>query len=395
MSKIRISKEQARSFIVRYQGLQGERQYKGKQGIVDFVSKVGCIQYDTLNIVGRNPDLVLQARIKDYKPSMLYEVMYKDRLLIDQWDKEMSIYSVKDWPYFELNRKEALSGYKNKEAIKACIPYVREVIEKKGPVTSADLELNETIDWAWAPTRLSRAVLEAMYFWGELIVYSKINSRKVYDFASRHIPSELLIMENPNKTMEQYYEWHVLRRIGAVGLMWNKGSDAWLGIKKLKAEERNKAFEGLLEKGLIMEIEVEGLKQPLYIKSEYESLLREVINGEKYKIRGAILAPLDNMLWDRKLIQELFDFEYRWEVYKPADQRKYGYYVLPVLYGNEFVARFEPVLDKESSSMIIKNWWWEPHIKVSAIMRKDLESCLRDFMRFTGSDNIVNDLSNY
>jgi uncharacterized protein YcaQ len=194
-------------------------------------------------------------------------------------------------------------------------------------------------------------------------------------------------MEDPNKTLEQYHDWHVLRRIGAVGLLWNKSGDAWLGIKEIKAKERSEAIERLLERKQVMEIQVEGIKYPLYMKSEYQSLLNIVLEQES-KARGAILAPLDNMLWDRKLIKELFGFEYRWEVYKPAIQRKYGYYVLPILYGSEFVARFEPVIDKDRETLVIKNWWWESEVKVTAKMRKELLRCIKAFQSFTETKNL-------
>jgi uncharacterized protein len=393
MNKIRITKEQARQFIVLYQGLNGDYQYKGKEGIIEFITMAGCVQYDTLNVVGRNPDLVLQSRIKDYKSNMLQELMYKDRMLLDQWDKEMSIYLTMDWPYFERNRKASFNRYKDIQAIKDYLPYIREVLKEKGPITSSDLKLDQIIDWSWAPTRLSRAALESMYLWGELIICNKASSRKVYDFAHKHLPQQILDMDNPNKTLQEYHDWHVLRRIGAVGLLWNKSSDAWLGIKEMKAPERNEAIERLLNKKLIIEIHVEGLKYPLYMKAGYENLLERVLNQEAVKARAAILAPLDNMLWDRKLIKELFDFEYRWEVYKPVNQRQYGYYVLPILYDSKFVARFEPILDKDNNILVIKNWWWESGIKVTPKMRKELQLCIKRFVEFTGAKDSDTDLS--
>jgi uncharacterized protein len=393
MNKIRITKEQARQFIVLYQGLNGDYQYKGKEGIIEFITMAGCVQYDTLNVVGRNPDLVLQSRIKDYRSNMLQELMYKDRMLLDQWDKEMSIYLTMDWPYFERNRKASFNRYKDIQAIKDYLPYIREVLKEKGPITSSDLKLDQIIDWSWAPTRLSRAALESMYLWGELIICNKASSRKVYDFAHKYLPQQILDMDNPNKTLQEYHDWHVLRRIGAVGLLWNKSSDAWLGIKEMKAPERNEAIERLLNKELIIEIHVEGLKYPLYMKAGHENLLERVLNQEAVKARAAILAPLDNMLWDRKLIKELFDFEYRWEVYKPVNQRQYGYYVLPILYDSKFVARFEPILDKDNNILVIKNWWWESGIKVTAKMRKELQLCIKRFVDFTGAKDSDTDLS--
>lgn len=383
-----ITKEQARQFLVLYHGLTGDYQYKGKEGILDFIKTVGSIQYDPLNIVGRNPDLVLQSRVKSYKAQLLQELLYKDRLLVDEWDKEMSIYPIEDWPFFGRNRKAAFERYKNIQDITDCLSAIRKTIKEKGPVTSSDLELDQVIDWSWAPTKLSRAALESMYFWGELIISEKINTRKLYDFADKYISKQILEMADPNITLDQYHDWHVLRRIGAVGLLWNKAGDAWLGIKEMKSAERTQAINRLLNDKKIMEIQVEGLKYPLYMKAECEYLMKKIFLLEPVKQRGAILAPLDNLIWDRKLIQELFDFEYRWEVYKPVEQRKYGYYVLPILYGNRFVARFEPVLDKAEEALVIKNWWWESEVKVTAKMKKDLKQCMNDFMKFTGMKRI-------
>ncbi len=388
MSEIQITKEQAREFLTAYHGLNSPYIYKGKEGIMEYFRKVGCIQFDTLNVVGRNPDLVLQSRIKKYKSKLLQELLYKERRLVDEWDKEMSIYPVEDWPFFERNRQAALQRYGVIEAIQAELPYVREAIERKGPVTSSDLEHDQIIDWSWAPTRLSRAILESMYHWGELIVYDKAGSRKLYDFANKHISPEILETEDPNSSLLQYHKWHILRRIGAVGLLWNKASDAWLGIKELKSRERNEAFQELLEEGRILPVNVEGMKLPLFIRTETVELLNKILAGPIERPRAAVLAPLDNLLWDRKLIQELFDFEYRWEVYKPAAERKYGYYVLPILYGSRFVGRFEPVLDKANNTLVIKNWWWESDVKPTKKLKQELQKCIKNFVDFTEVESL-------
>ena len=104
--------------------------------------------------------------------------------------------------------------------------------------------------------------------------------------------------------------------------------------------------------------------------------------------RAVVLAPLDNMLWDRELIRELFEFEYRWEVYKPVDERRYGYYVLPVLCGDRFIARFEPGRDKASGALIIKNWWWEEGITPSKEMRLELRRCFDRFLEYLATETL-------
>ncbi len=370
---MKITKKQARLFLLTYQGLLPPYGSCGKEGIYNYIQRVGCIQFDPLNKVGINPDLVLQSRISNYNPQMIQELLYQERKLLDGWDKNMSIYLTTDWPYFERRRKRALKRVKeNGEDIIKILPQIREEIHKKGPLSSIDLSHDTIIDWSWAPTRISRAALESMYNWGELIIHHKVGTRKVYDFVNKHLSPELLKTADPNSTLKKYYRWHLKRRIGGIGLLWNRSGSAWLGIHGFKSDERNKAVETLLKLNEIEEIEIEGVNYPFFIRSDEKELMEKILKYDELSPEVSFLAPLDNLLWDRDLIKELFDFDYVWEVYKPVKERKYGYYVLPVLYGDCFIARFEPVLDKQNNTLIIKNWWWEKGISLS----KDFEEAL-------------------
>lgn len=387
MDAIKITKQQSRQFLVQYHGLSSKHMFVDKDGILAFIRKVGCIQFDPLNIVGHNHELVLQSRIKGFKPGMLQELLYEDRKLIDGWDKNMSIYCTEDWPYFKrLREAEKQRLGHGSRPINKVLPQIRKEIESRGPLSSGDLEYNETVDWSWAPTSISRAALESMYFWGELIIHHKAYTRRIYDFASRNLPSELLFAPDPNTTGREYFSWYVLRRIGGIGMLWNKAGDAWLGIDGLKSKERNEAFASLIDREAILEIQVEGVKQPLYIRAEDRQLLDDVICGRTSGTKAFVIAPLDNFIWERKLIKELFDFEYTWEVYKPAAERSYGYYVLPVLYGDRFVARFEPGWDKNSKTLIIRNWWWEPGVRQGERLKKELTKCFKDFAGYLNAE---------
>lgn len=389
MEKLTITNRQARRFILAYQKLWSQYELEGKKGILSYFEKVCCIQFDPLNVVGSNQELVLQSRIKNYRPSLLQDLLYNERKLIDHWDKNMSIYRIEDWPYFKRTRELAKDRYKgvlgSNEWI---IAKLREKLESEGPLSSLDLDYNEIINWSWAPTRLSRAALESMFFWGEAIIHHKVYTRRVYDLAKRHIDESLLYAPDPNITDEEYYAWYVLRRISSIGLLWNKAGDAWLGINGLKSENRNKAFNCLIEQKQIMEFSLEGTNHLLYIKSNDIPILNDIDKWDNKPKRAFILAPLDNMMWDRKLIKELFNFEYRWEVYKKKEDRKYGYYVLPVVYDDYFIARFEPILDKKNSTLIIKNWWWEENIEKSEEMYSALKTCFDNFCYYLDVKNI-------
>jgi uncharacterized protein YcaQ len=383
-----ITKRRARRLILAHQGLWPPYELEGKSGVLDYIRRVGCIQFDPLNIVSRNPELVLQARVSDFRPTMLQELLYEDRKLLDGWDKNMSIYRVEDWPYFQRRRQAAMRNPgRSHGPVKSILPQVRQAIEERGPLSSIDLNFDQTVDWSWAPTRLARAALETMYFWGELIIHHKVHTRKVYDFAHRHIPGELMSAADPNQTEEQYQDWYILRRIGSVGLLWNRSGDAWLGMSEIKSKERNRALTRLLRQGKVVEVYVEGMEPPLYMRSDDKRRLDNTLDPDDPPSRATIVAPLDNLLWDRRLAKELFDFEYRWEVYKPVAERRYGYYVLPILHGDRFVARFEPGRDKKSGALVIKKWWWESGVIPSKRMQSDLRQCFKRFLSYLGTDN--------
>jgi uncharacterized protein YcaQ len=389
METLTLTNQQARRVLLAHQGLCPPHQLQGQAGALDYIRRVGCIQFDPLNIVGQNPDLVLQSRLSDFRPTMLRALLYEDRKLLDGWDKNMSIYAVEDWSYFHRRREAARrSPRKSREAVEALLPRVRQAIEVNGPLSSIDLDLDQTVDWSWAPTRLARAALESMYFWGELVIHHKVHTRKVYDFSRNHLPEALLSAPDPNETEAQYHDWYVLRRIGSVGLLWNRSGDAWLGMGNIKSKERAAALARLLKAGQVREVRVAGMEPSLYMRCQDRPALDQALAAGDSPPRAAILAPLDNLLWDRRLVRELFGFSYLWEVYKPVAERRYGYYVLPILYGDRFVARFEPGRDKASGALIVKNWWWEPDVAPSNRMKSALLDCFQGFLRYLGTDSL-------
>lgn len=391
---MRITKEQARRFLIRYHDLDGDN-LAGKNGILEYMKRVRCIQFDPLNVVGHNQDLVLQARVKDYSPHLLRELLYTDYRLVDLWDKNMSICITEDWPLFSRFRRGYLNWCSQHPEITQAI---REKITNDGACSSSSFDFEEKVGWHYGETRLARAALEGMYYSGQLVIHHKTHTRKYYDLSERHISEDLLNHSDPNVTDEQFLDWYVLRRIACVGFLWNRPSDAWLGIRpslgySLRSKERNEAFSRLLAENKITEIRIDELQYPVYIRTEDLNLMKTILDETDQVMTARIIAPLDNMLWDRNLIKELFDFDYRWEVYKPAAERQYGYYVLPVLYGDRFVARFEPEKYHPNTGSVIKNWWWEENTTRTSEMESAIQLAMEQFvgylnLKINGASNL-------
>lgn len=384
MSSNVITKNQARQFILIKQGLLGDYKFTGKEGVMGFVTQAGCIQFDPIDVCGKNAELVLQSRIKGFTKKMLYELLYEDRRLIDYFDKNLAIMEVNDWKYLERIREANRQSGRGHKEVNDVAETVKKMIIEKGPLCSKDIGLNEKVDWYWNNTKLSRAALETLYFRGELIIHHKKGTNKYYALTKDYLPADIITAKDPFADELEFMKWRVLRRISAVGLLWNKPSDAWINIWNMKSAERNTVFAQLKEENKITEVEVLDCKDKLYCLTKDLWILEELRKEENLFARTELIAPLDSMLWDRKLIKELFDFEYKWEIYTPIEQRKYGYYVLPILSGERFIGRIEVVRDSKNNSLNVKNIWYEENVKLTSKLSKDLNTCLKRFTKFHG-----------
>jgi len=390
---LNITPDQARQFILLKQGLLGRHRFAGKDGAYQYVRQAGCIQYDPVDVCGRNAELTLQSRVKGFTKRMLDDLLYRDRLLVDYADKELSIWPSEDWPYFASYRERSMALGKTFSGIPELEEEAIRHIRANGPVSSDSLPLEGTVFWHssmhWSghwhkESPAARSVLEQLYTDGVLLIHHKSGTRKFYDLAEKYLPADLLAAPDPCPDESARLDWRVLRRIGAVGLLWNRRSDAWLGIS-MAAEERDAAFARLEKAGRITPVRVEGLRFPLYVLNTDLPLLESVRSGQAdCKARLEFLAPLDPMLWDRKLIEALFGFQYSWEIYTPASKRKYGYYVLPVLYGDRLVGRIEPKADRKANSLTVQNIWFEPGVRQTKTLSGMIDKAVCRLARFNG-----------
>ena len=386
-----ITKQQAVRFILVKQGLIGSYRFIGKDGAYDYVHQAGCIQFDPVDVCGKNAELTLQSRVKGFTKSMLRELLYEDRKLIDYVDKELSIWPTEDWPYFASFRERSLQMSRTFEGMRELKEEAVAYIKKNGPVCSDTLPIEGEIYWHssmhWSgnwhkKSPAARSVLEQLYTDGELIIHHKNGSRKYYDLAEKHISAAVLKANNPCPNEIDYITWRVLRRIGAVGLLWDKSSTAFLGID-LKADLRKKVLSNLLADKKIEAVMVEGIKVPFYYRAEDDELMRDVLDGcADLKPRMSFIAPLDPLLWDKSLILALWGFSYSWEIYTPAVKRKYGYYTLPIIYGDRFVGRIEAVPNRKERILQVKGLWWESGVRQTKALSSALERTLVSFAKF-------------
>ncbi len=356
MTEINITLEELKNFYVNYHGFYND----SIKTIEDFFNRIPSIQYDPLDVIGRNADLVLFSRIKDYKKEMLHTSLYSSHLLIDGWDKQMGIFESKyfnNYKYIRDKQVKMITKHikgKGLDYIFEYIPFVIDYIKTNGSSASNKIPLPKVENSTWRHSNTSSIVCDYLYNQGILGISNKKGVIREYDL----IENIISFNKQDNyicKDINDFYSWFYKRRISNVGALWNKNGTAWLGSELEKTDLRKIILKYLLDNNELIKLNVENIKEPFYINVEDEKYLFKEINNNK----AVFIAPLDSFIWDRKLIKTIFDFDYSWEVYVPVDKRKYGYYVLPVMIGNTFVGRFEPVVTRKGETLTIKNWWWE------------------------------------
>jgi uncharacterized protein YcaQ len=373
---LHISREEARRFLALY--------HFKPTDLPGVMERLGTVQYDPLNPVGRNADLVFQARIPGYQVDDWQKAAYTDRILYDAWDKQACLVPVSDWPMRALIR-EKLRPYHDREILQADAEGAAKIlatIDEQGPLSSLEFEdrtrFGEQGSW-YGSTRTKR-ILRSLWACGELVTHHRKGGRHYYERPQRVIPAQHF--ETPPLLDEAaYYRWIIMRRYQATGIL-RPTAEAAIWSACAEASKRKLALAQLVEAGLLTRLQIGESAGTYYVHTGALKLLDEPLSNP----RMIFLGPLDSLLWDRKSLLHIFDFDYIWEVYKPAEQRKWGYYVLPVFYGDRFIARVDSRLEK--GVWTLSRWWWEPDITPGADLLDALRTAVEDFLHYLRAEEV-------
>jgi uncharacterized protein len=387
MSVPRVSAETARRFLVARHFLAPARSVKGGMtGVLKVLSRLGSIQFDPLAVAGRNHDLMLHARVAGYKPEWA-DALYERREIFETTNKALSFIPAGEFPWYRVN-----AGRKGQRFHAAALAdnaavakQVLERIRADGPLSSADFERESgrTTNWFGLPENAVRSVLEAYTVSGAIGLARREGNVRYYDLIERLLPAELLARDVPEHEQLRH---KLLSRYRAHGLLGPGGAGGTFA-RVADPPQRNELRKELVASGALVEVEVEGVRgKRLVLEEELELLQAPPAPARSV----AFIPPFDSLLWDTGLLASLFGFEYVWEGFFPPAKRRWGWYVLPVLFGDRLVGRIEPRIDRDADRVEILNVWWEDkfapgraHGFVDA-MREALDA----YLRFAGVGRI-------
>jgi uncharacterized protein YcaQ len=359
--------------------------------VLEVFRRLGSLQFDPLAIAGRTHDLALHARVADYDPAWC-DRLYERREIFEAYNKGLSLVPTSEFPWFRENLSRNAPRTLTENADVAA--RVLERIRADGTLSALDFERERgpTTDWFGMPTNAVRAVLEAYAVTGVLGLARRDGNRRYYDLLERLLPADVLARKLP---VDEQLRHKLLSRYRAHGLLGvGGGGDVFGGLGPAKPDERWPGYPGrnalrdeLVERGDLVPVEVEGFRGKRLVVSEEVELLEAPPNPPP---SVAFVPPFDPIVWDRRLLGSLFDFEYVWELFVPPAKRRWGWYVLPIVFRDRFVGRIEPRINRAEARVEVLDVWWEDGF---APRRVDgfvdaMRDALRAYLGFAGADRL-------
>ncbi len=392
-SAISVSAEAARRFFVARHMLAPARSVEGgPKGILEVVRRLGSLQFDPITVAGRNHDLVLHARVAGYERAWCDELLYGSRELFEAYNKGLSMLPMDELPWYRVSWTQTVHSpgvlAENAEVAERILARIR----AEGPLSALDFDRGPSLEWWLARRSTARAVLESLAATGVLGLARREGNRRYYDLVERLYPADVLARVVPRREQLKH---KVLSRFRGHGLLGLAGSgDAWIGTGPARPDptkpdwpSRTEFRRELVDEGALIPVDVEGVRGARFVLREELPLL-EAPPVPPPSV--TFLAPLDQFVWDRDLLRTLFGFDYVWEVYVPEPKRRWGYYVLPLLFRDTIVGRIEPRIDRADRRVRVLGLWWEEGFdpKRADGFVEAMRDALRDYLRFANADRL-------
>lgn len=370
-------------------------------GVIGMIRRLECVQLDPVAAVERNQHLVLHARLPKYTPDAL-ERLLSEGQVFEYIANAACVIPMEDYPLFEHVRRRI--KHRLQEQLLQMEPVVQHVLQRlevEGPLPAKAFEASQRVRGYWdnehAKTKATSHALNLLNDAGQIQVVRREGTTRFFDIRDRAVPAHLLDQATAISEGEAYEALLEKYLRGYRVVDWG---DARFGWQRLSAAQRQEAVQQRVKRGTLIPLQVEDVRRPYFILAEDFDLLREHVTAanavnadtpDKFSPTEFVrfLPPLDNLLWRRERVLDLFGFSYTWEVYMPPAKRRFGYYALPILMGDTLIGRIDPRLDRENRRLHIRLLQIEPGIRWSARLWKYLVRALENFAQFHGAQEVI------
>jgi uncharacterized protein YcaQ len=384
----------ARRLAIAKQRLSGAAPRSSPARVLDTVRAIRCVQLDPISVVARSPLLVLRSRMREFDPKHLDRLLWRDHSLFEYWahaasivlteDRAIHTYRMRNYPSRDDPWGVRFAGWvERNEALRRSI--LRD-LRRNGPMRVRDFAGNEVSDsWVstgWTADRNVNQMLAFLWMRGDVMVARRRGLEKWWDLAERVLPAE------PRR--ERLRAPEVTRRAATLSL---RG----LGVATAKQirdhftvrryPELPKVLARLEREGVVERVDVEGLAGEWLVHRDDLPLLERIERG-RWQARSTLLSPFDNLIHDRARTLAMFGMDYKMEIYVPAAKRRFGYYAMPLLHGDRFVARVDPAFDREGGRLVLNAVHAEDGVRPSRDLGPVVGDAVRELATWGGAERI-------
>ena len=385
MKPVTITIDQARRLAVRRQLLAGHDLPIGKEGAAQVIEKLGYIQIDTINVINRAHHHTLWTRLPDYRLEYLDELLATDRRVFEYWGHAASYLPMSDYRFYRKAMLKSTDPHSKweQERLRNFSHLMQPVLERiraEGPLGVKDFAAPENgAKNRWGGRKPEKVALEMLLWRGELMVTGREKFHRIYDLTERVLPAEI---DTTLPTGKKLARFHVRRALQAFGIASEK--EIYGHLQLAGKDEIKIALLELTTSGELTEIAIDGKSDINWAITDYLENLDRTLNDQKIHF----LSPFDNLIIQRRRTKRLFDFDYTLECYVPAAKRKWGYFVLPILWSDRLIGRLDPKADRKKRELIIRSLQFEPGFDNFDVLLPGLTLKLADFAKFNSCEQV-------
>ncbi len=355
----RLTPAEARRFLVAYHGLRATSAAHGIAALPGLLGRLRCLQIDPLDAIGPHVDLVAVARIDGLRRGDVWRALLGQDRGIEHYAKEHCLLPAERFASYRAQAQRTphwRQSARMRDLPRALLDGVLAEVEAHGPQSARSLSDHGVVgrmgDGAWAGTgKAGTLALRTLWLRCELAVSGRLpDGQRLFDLPARVLPRHAAADAPAAVDAEGFQIEGLLDRVAACGLM-PRATGPWWGV--LQAAQRSDLPERLVAEGRLAAVTVDGSRRSYLAPPDFRDQPTPDDDG-----RVRILGPLDPLLWSRPLVKHAFDFDYVWEVYKPPEVRRWGWYVVPLLQGGRLVARMEARL--VAGELAVAQVWPEP-----------------------------------
>jgi uncharacterized protein YcaQ len=365
------------------------------EAIAELVRRIGCLQLDPVSAVARSPLLVLFSRLGPVREAALEQAAYERRWLFDAWAHEASLVATADLPLHRWAMRTVHSGtgaraVRTREFLDANAAFCEELVadlRERGPLRARELEDRSAEPWrhGWWTDEVSgrqtiARLLHLLWLQGRVGVGGRIGGERLWDVFERCLPSDLIVADRSDEAAECEAALRAVRMLGVA-----RPAHVRAHFLRRRYRRLPDTLAALVRTGRLERVAVAGLGDAWYAAPEDLDRAGDLAPGT----RTTALSPFDNLLCDRARAAELFGFDHRLEIYVPPAQRRWGYYVLPILHRERIVARADTALDAGAGVLRVHALHREPGVRRSAALDRAVARALERLAAWRGAIDVV------